>query len=189
MVFSCDLLWLRINDRGNIQIKWKCCTRIEKGPSVCDAPMILESDLHEAVVIAINKVLKCSKDVKDKLKKNIEAAVAADNIKELEAIDKVLSEKQKELLNLAQAKKDYSKIADEIDGLKEEKKKLMMTRAQNEGLKRKIADLENFLQEASMELIEYDDLMVRKYIKEIDVFDDKFRFYFKAGVEVDVERK
>ena len=65
---------------------------------------------------------------------------------------------------------------------------LMMSRAQNEGLKRKIADLENFIQETSTELAEYDELMVRKYIKEIDVFDDKFRFYFKAGVEVDINR-
>ena len=176
-------------NRGKESIKWKCRTRVEKGPSACDAPMILESELHEAVVRAINHVLKCSDDVKTKLKENIEEAIALENTKELEAINRVLSEKQNELLKLAQSKKNYNKIADEIDNLKEEKKTLMMSRAQNEGLKRKIADLENFLQETSTELTEYDELMVRKYIKEIDVFDDKFRFYFKAGVEIDVSRQ
>ena len=48
--------------------------------------------------------------------------------------------------------------------------------------------LEAFLQEANEELTEYDEAMVRKYIQEIKVFDDKFQVIFKAGIDLDIQR-
>ena len=187
---KCGDIYMRLvlTDRGKVTIKWKCCTRFEQGPNGCPAPMVPDGELKEAVVTALNKVLKGAKDIKVKLKENIEAALANDNTKELEAINKVLTEKQKELLELAHARKDYSKVSEEIEKLKADKKELMVTKAQNESVKRKVAQMESFLEEAPTEITNFDDIMVRRYVKEIKIYDDRFHIIFKAGFDLDVPR-
>ena len=108
---------------------------------------------------------------------------------ELEAINKVLTEKQEELLELAHARKDYSKVSEEIEKLKADKKELMVTKAQNESVKRKVAQMESFLDEAPTEITNFDDIMVRRYVKEIKIYDDRFHIIFKAGFDLDVPRQ
>ena len=63
------------------------------------------------------------------LKDNIETALADDNSDEIEKVNVILKKKQKELVKLAHAKKDYTALADEIDNLREEKQKLLVQRA------------------------------------------------------------
>ena len=46
----------------------------------------------------------------------------------------------------------------------------------------------DFLQNTEQELTEYDESMVRKYIEQIKVYEDKFIVCFKAKVEIDIER-
>jgi flagellar motor protein MotB len=161
---------------------------VENGPSACDARTVKEAVLQEATVEAINEVLQCSDDMKKVLMQNIEAALADDNTGELEALNARLSEKQKELVRLAQAKKDYTVLADEIDKLNEKKQQLLVDKAENEGLKKRIRELETFLKEADQELTEYDETMVRKYIREIKVYEDHLLVCFEAGIEVEIDR-
>ncbi|WP_314010707.1 hypothetical protein [Pseudostreptobacillus hongkongensis] len=49
-------------------------------------------------------------------------AIAGDNSAEMEKLNVILKEKQKELVKLAHAKKDYVALADEIDILRANKK-------------------------------------------------------------------
>ena len=119
------------------------------------------------------------------LLQNIEAAIADDNTGELETLNELLTAKQKELVKLAQAKKDYSALADEVDRLKEKKQKLLVAKADTEGFKKRISELEEYLIE---ELTEYDESMVRKYIQEIKIYEDRFKVCFKAGIELDIPR-
>lgn len=49
-------------------------------------------------------------------------------------------------------------------------------------------ELEEYLIEANEELIEYDESMVRKYIQEIKIYEDRFKVCFKAGIELDIPR-
>lgn len=46
----------------------------------------------------------------------------------------------------------------------------------------------NFLQGENHQLIEYDEEMVRKYIEEIKVYEDKFMVCFKANVKIEVKK-
>ena len=48
---------------------------------------------------------------------------------EIVDIDRRLAEQQKELPKLANAKKDYSKVADEIDRLRKERQDILMREA------------------------------------------------------------
>ena len=45
----------------------------------------------------------------------------------------------------------------------------------------------DFLQGAPQELTEYDELMVRKYIDQIMIYEDHFTVCFKAKVELDIQ--
>lgn len=91
---KCGDIYRRIawNNRGKKSTVWRCCTRVEHGPSACDAPTIQESELTD------------------------------------------------------------------------------------------------FLKGENHQLIEYDENMVRKYIEEIKVYEDKFTICFKAKVEIEVIR-
>lgn len=45
-----------------------------------------------------------------------------------------------------------------------------------------------FSQNTDTELTEYDEQMVRKYIEQIKVYDEKLTVCFKAKVEIDIPR-
>ena len=161
---------------------------MENGPKACDAPTVAEEELQQATVKAINQLVYCPASTIQILKENIETALADDDSGEMEKLNAIMLEKQKELVKLAHAKKDYSLLADEIDILMDKKQELLVKRAETEGVKKKVAELADFLQEAPQELTEYDELMVRKYIEQIKVYEDKFIVCFKAKVEIDIKR-
>ncbi len=149
---------------------------MENGPLACDALTVQETDLHAATVKEINQLLSCSESMMQILKDNIETALADDNSGEMEKLNVILKEKQKELVKLTHAEKDYTALADEIDILRDKKQELLVQRAETEGVKKRIAELTDFLQDIKQELTEYDESMVRKYIEQIKVYEDKSRF-------------
>lgn len=104
--------------------------------------------------------------------------MADDNSGEMEKLNAIMLEKQKKLVKLAHAKKAYSLLADEIDILRDKKQELLVKRAETEGVKKKVTDLADFLQGAPQELTEYDELMVRKYIDQIKIYEDHFTVCF-----------
>lgn len=54
-------------------------------------------------------------------------------------------------------------------------------------MKKRIEELTDFLKGENHQLIEYDECIVRKYIEEIKVYEDKFMICFKVKVEIDIE--
>ncbi len=188
---KCGDVYRRIawSNRGKKSIVWRCCTRVEHGPALCDAPTISEEELKLVAVKAINQVVSCSVSVRDVLRDNIVRVIKEDKTGEkLESLDTVLNEKQQELTNLAKQKKDYLFLANEIDALRVEKQKILEQKAQTEGFKKRIHEMEEFLDENLGELTEYDEGMVRAYIQGIKVYDDRFLISFKAGIDIELQR-
>lgn len=187
----CGDIYRRVawNNRGKKSTVWRCCTRVENGPKVCDAPTIQETELQDATVKAINLLISCSAAMKEKLAENIAIAIADDNSGDLEEINKILTAKQRELVKLAHAKKDYNDLADEIDKIREKKQRILVAKAETEGYKKRIEELQDFINEGDTELSEYDEKIVRKYIKEIRVFDNRLQVFFKAGIDIDITRE
>ena len=187
----CGDIYRRIawNNRGKRSVVWRCCTRVEHGPNACDAPTISESELQMATVKAINTVLKCSDSMQVILKENIEKVLRVDQTDgKLEKLNAILDAKQHELAQLAKKNEDYSTLADEIDELREQKQEILVEKAQTEGYKTRIQELGDLLKKECTELTEYDEEMVRNYIKGVKVFDDKFTVTFKAGIDIDIQR-
>ena len=127
--------------------------------------------------------------MKEKLAENIAIAIADDNTGDLEEINKILTAKQRELVKLAHAKKDYNDLADEIDKIRKKKQRILVAKVETEGYKKKIEELQDFINEGDTELSEYDEKIVRKYIKEIRFFDNRLQVFFKAGIDIDITRE
>lgn len=51
---------------------------------------------------------------------------------------------------------------------------MLVKKALDEDKKRRIKDMQEFLISQSMEITEYDEELVRKYIKQIKIYDDRF---------------
>lgn len=161
---------------------------MEHGPKKCDAPTIQESDLQDAVVKAINLTLGNRDSMMDVLQENIEAVIRQEEETSAEGINAKLEELQKELLRLANSKKDYNSVADEIDRLRELKQEALTESAEREGVKKRIAEMREFLDNQTMEILEYDEQLVRRLIEKVTVYDERFEVQFRSGMTVDVER-
>lgn len=161
---------------------------MEHGPKACDAPTIQESDLQNAVARAINYVLGGKEVFLPVLKENIEAVIGESVDDEIAEIDRRLAEQQKELLKLANAKKDYSKVADEIDRLREERQDILMREADRDGKRQRIEEMKAFLEEQKNIPVGYDEQLVRRLVEKVTVYDEKIAVEFKSGVEIEVDR-
>ncbi|HFU4493885.1 TPA: recombinase family protein [Streptococcus suis] len=187
---KCGDIYRRIawNNRGKHSIVWRCVSRVEHGPSCCDAPTVQETDLQNAVVKAINLALGGKNEMLVALEENIATVFALGDDGSIESINAKLEELQKELLTRANAKKDYNDLADEIDRLRELKQDAMIENAVREGLRQRMAEMQQFLAEQTDEIEEYDETLVRRIIEKITVYEDRFTVEFKSDTSVDVER-
>ncbi len=107
--------------------------------------------------------------------------------KTTDEIDIKLHELQKELLRLATSKTDYNNVADEIYRLRELKQNTLGRNAEREGKRQRMAEMTKFLKMQPIELLEYDERLVRRLIEIITVFDNKLTIEFKSSVEIEIE--
>ena len=144
---KCGDIYRRIawNNRGKHSIVWRCCARVEHGPSTCDAPTIQESELQAAVVWAINLALGNRDSMIAALQENVETVIRQEDKSSVEGIESKLEGLQKELLKWANSKKDYNGIAEEIYRLRDLKQNALVASAEREGLKKRIAEMREFL--------------------------------------------
>ena len=122
------------------------------------------------------------------LQENIEAVIRQEDETSSEGIEAKLLELQKKLLKLANSKKDYNSVADEIDRLWELKQNALLESAEREGLKQRIKEMREFLEQQSTEVTEYDELLVRRLIEKVTVYDEQFEVEFKSGASISIQR-
>lgn len=70
--------------------------------------------------------------------------------------------------------------------LREEKYQLQLEDATKESTRQKITELEKVIAEIGGKVEEYEEVLVRKLIERITVYDDYFTVEFKSGIEIDV---
>ena len=68
------------------------------------------------------------------------------------------------------------------------KQNALLESAEREGLKQRIKEMREFLEQQSTEVTEYDELLVRRLIEKVTVYDERFEVEYKSGAKVDVER-
>jgi hypothetical protein len=188
---KCGDIYRRIawNNRGKHSFVWRCVSRVEHGPSRCDAPTIQKADLQNAVVKAINLVLGNRETMIEVLRQNIETVLKQVDETSVVNIDAKLESLQKELLKRANAKMDYNEIDEEIYSLRELKQDALTESAELEEVKQRISEMEEFLNDQASEIESYDEQLVRRLIEKVTVHDDKLTIEFKSDVEIDIENK
>jgi NMD protein affecting ribosome stability and mRNA decay len=176
------------NIRGNRRNVWRCLSRLQKKRSKIDCPArtVNETDLHEAVLKAINEVYAKQDNFLPQLKANIAKVLGNSNSVAIAAIDEQISEKEKQLIRMTKSRQNCDALGDEILRLREEKHQLLLDDANKEGSRAKLEELESFLSEQSVEVKEFNDALVRRLIETIIVYDDRFKVKFKSGIEIEV---
>ena len=97
-----------------------------------------------------------------------------------------IEELEQEIIKRTRARQEYDDLGKEILRLRDEKYELQLQDAKKEGMRQKLAELERTIEEIGGEVEEYDDMLVRRLIERITVFDDHFTVEFKSGIEIDV---
>ncbi len=133
------------------------------------------------------------------LTQNIKMVLGAACNLSAEEIDERLLELQNEMLELTElhAKagadstkydQEYERLANEIQQLRFQKQNLQGHNSERL-LKRTVTtEMLEFLENQSFLILKYDDSLVRKYVENVRVFEDKVIVEFKSGVETEVAR-
>ena len=116
----------------------------------------------------------------------VKTVIRASQAASLDNIDSKLMTLQQELLQKANSKEAYDEIADEIFRLRELRQQTTVdTAARDEQIKR-INDLQDYISQQSTHLTEFDESLVRCWVKQITIWDDRITVELKSGVSVDI---
>lgn len=186
---KCGDIYRRImwNNRGKKYAVWRCCTRVTHGPEKCDARTIKETDLQEAVVKAINKLIDERIELKGIIKRNIEIVITGNANEKIVEINEEMLKVQKELLKVANVKGDYTDLANQVEKLRREKEKILLKMAEEKNSQNRLKELEDFLDHQDFEIENYDEELVRKLIEKIVIYEENLKVVFKSGLEVEID--
>jgi DNA invertase Pin-like site-specific DNA recombinase len=187
---DCGEMFRRIhwNNRGCKSIVWRCTSRLEATGLECHARTINELDLQEIVVSALNELLGDKSKYQQQLQANIASVIRASAAITTDGIDEKLMELQQKLVKKANNKEAYDEIAEQIFELREKRQQASVDTVQrNEQLSR-ITDLQDFIKEQTADLTEFDETLVKRWLKQITVWPDHCTVELKSGLKVDVDR-
>lgn len=178
---------LHWNNRGVKSIVWRCISRLESTRLKCQARTINELVLQDPVVKAINQMLGDKSSYQAQLQLNIASVIRASQATAIDNIDEKLMALQQELIQKVNSKEDYDEISDEIFRLQELRQKTTVdTAAKDEQIKR-INDLQDYISQQTTYLTEFDESLVRRWIKQITIWDDRITVELKSGGSIDVD--
>ena len=186
---ECGEMFRRLhwNNRGVKSIVWRCISRLESTGLECHARTINELVLQDVVVKAINQMLGDKSSYQAQLQLNIAAVIRASQATTIDSIDEKLMALQQELIQKANSKEDYDEIADEIFRLRELRQKTTVDTAVRDEQIKRINDLQDYISQQTTLLTEFDEALVRRWVKQITIWDDRITVELKSGVSIDVD--
>ena len=184
----CGDIYRRIkwNNRGCKSTVWRCVSRIEKGGSACPARTINEEDLQAAVIYAVNKLFSCKNRVIPTLMENVDSVIDGGMDEKIAEIDRLIREKQTELLANEKDMVKAEEIGNRIIELREEKQQLLTEGALEQDKIERLEDMKNFLDGQNDFLTEYSDALTRRLVEKVTVYDEKIMVLFRSGLEIEL---
>ena len=123
---------------------------------------------------------------KEQLQKNLMQVLRNDASAQKDRIAERLLVLQQELLNRANNREAYDDVAEEIFHLR----KLQQQTDSDETTKaiqmERIKELQDFIGQQGSELTEFDEKMVKRWLRQITVWDDHYTVELKSGLSIDV---
>ena len=171
------------NNRGKKSVVWRCLTRLypKKTNLVCHARTVKEDELKAACLSAFNGFWKERDGFQEQMERNIERLLAENNPREEEKLRKREEELQQELISLAESRKNYSHVVSELQTVREQQTELENSRNRRNETVSRIMELREFIRSQSAELTEFDETLVRHWIRKITVHPDRLTIEFKTG--------
>lgn len=136
---------------------------------------------------AINRVLCEKDDFLKTLQANIATMVRQGDTLSPEVIDERLRELRKELLKKANQKNDYDAISDEIFRLRDMRKQSEVDSVVKDEQMKQINDLQDFIRSQPTTITEFDEILVKRLISRITIFEDHFTVEFRSGITIEIE--
>lgn len=187
---DCGEIFRRIhwNTHGCKSVVWRCISRLESTGLECHARTINELDLQEIVVAALNELLGDKSKYQQQLQQNIATVIRTSAASTVDGIDEKLMELQQELVKKANSKEAYDEIAEQIFELREQRQQAAMDTVQRDEQISRITDLQDFIKAQTSDLTEFDEALVKHWLKQITVWPDHCTVELKSGVSVDIDR-
>ena len=148
---------------------------------------INELVLQDAIVKAIKQMLGDKSNYQTQLQLNIASVIRASQATSVENIDEKLMALQHEIIQKAQSKEAYDEIADEIVKLREERQQLAVDTSVLDDQIERIKEIQDFIRSQRTEITEFDEALIRRWIKHITVYEDHFTVELKSGLSIDVD--
>lgn len=185
---ECGELFRRIhwNNRGCKSIVWRCISRLESTGLECHARTVNEAVLENVVLSAINELLGDKSGYQEQLQQNIAEAIRSSSTG-TDEIDEKLAALQQELLQKANNKESYDAVANEILRLRDLKQQNVMDTSARDEQIRRINELQDFIRQQPTHLTEFDETLVKRWIKQITIWDDRITVELKSGVNIDID--
>lgn len=186
---KCQEVYARVHWYWNKQTRlvWRCASRLSNENNInCDARSIKEDDLQQLVLKAINTMLLDKSNYLEILQQNIANVIRQSSTADTASIDEKLAALQKELIQKANNREAYDNVADEIFHLRELKEKAKTDGVLRDNSLKRITEVCDFIKKQTKELTKFDELLVRRMIEKITVYDDCVSVEFKSGVKIDI---
>ena len=171
---------------GGRKVMWRCRNRMDNGADACDLKSIDNKSIENAVVQAVNQMLREKSSVIDTVKKNILKAVGNVGNHLTATIDSRIKDLEQKVVELVKGGKSYDSLLEQLDSLKKEKARLLEADVECKKESEMLSGIMAFLDNQADVIVEYDDRLTRRLVKEIEVHEDTALVTFKHGQLVEV---
>lgn len=135
---------------------------------------------------ALNEMLGSKSTYKEQLQKNLMQVLRNDTSAQKDRIAERLLVLQQELLNRANNREAYDDVAEEIFHLRELQQQTDSDETTKAIQMERIKELQVFIGQQSNELTEFDEKLVKRWLRQITIWDDHYTVELKSGLSIDV---
>ena len=198
---ECGTLYRRCTwaKRGKKRVVWRCVSRLDYGTKYChNSPTLDEKSLQRSILAAINSVMSQKSTLIRQITGAMElelAPVPGESLS-LSDIDRHMEELNhltRDLVAKAAREEDASAytaslkaVMEEATALKEKRAYLEQQRKNNALTFQRIDDVASFLEQASAEITEWEEPLIRQLVDTVKVVSaNKIIVYLRGGIQVE----
>lgn len=134
----------------------------------------------------MKEMLGSKSTYKEQLQKNLMQVLRNDTSAQKDRIAERLLVLQQELLNRANNREAYDDVAEEIFHLRELQQQTDSDETTKAIQMERIKELQDFIGQQSNELTEFDEKLVKRWLRQITIWDDYYIVELKSGLSIDV---
>lgn len=94
---------------------------------------------------------------------------------------------QQQLLKKSNRNKDVTGIGEQIIQLKEEKQNILLGKSVNDRSLKRMDEMLEFINKNEKSCFEYDEVLTRRFVEQVQVYDNHIAIKFKSGIEIEVQ--